>query len=444
MILYCTSSVLSCSCAAYSFPESQFQALLVNLKKPLPLPLPQATLLNIRYEDVLEPNLGSRTTRNMRHPFNLRRRPHRVLEPDALSQESGLPDNDTFNEGVTEVGRNLLRHFPTEPPPSVPPVIKMSPQKANHVSMAHGAVQWDLGRRLEKGDTGAGFGDDFCMVHGITRVFVLDPQNHVIAMVSPMRYMMYQAFKMYAKSPVQSDIFQFLKRAAAPRWAMRAAANQILTGQTGCITRQGNTVSITGSYLKDGQATLPEVVFERVPYDGISWIVMDKWLEEAKSHQVSFVVAPTGLNSLPEFDRARTLPLVIREDEADMLMAQTVKNLTCRDQRFERCSNVDQFTLALQFREGWYAPKSSGLTRIMRMLERSEDADAVADKSGEARWKVAAAYSREFDKTPSQDLWYIGGVDNVHADAMAKEIGTHLELTLDFESGGFQRRVTRG
>lgn len=143
-----------------------------------------------------------------------------------------------------------------------------------------------------------------------------------------------------------------------------------------------------------------------------------------------------------KIDKTHTLPLVIREDEADLIMAQPVYGLVCKDQRFEKSDLITEDTIALQFREGWYAPKVNGVTRIMRILKRSDDPKAVEDEKGDGKWLVESAYSKRFVPKPSRDLWYIGGVNDVPRNALAKELGTHLELTVDLTagSGGLQGR----
>ncbi len=189
------------------------------------------------------------------------------------SASSHEQHNPKFDLNVDERGRAQLARFPSQAPDNVPPPITMPAVKINHASMDKGSVEWNLGQALEKGDVGAGFGDDFCMVHGITRVFVLDPLNHIVALVSPMRYLMYQAYKMYTKEDI-IDIFRFLRHACAPRWAMRAPAQQILAGQSGGIQRHGGTVSIQGSRMRDGKHTLPEVfskTFRTAASPGSPW-----------------------------------------------------------------------------------------------------------------------------------------------------------------------------
>ena len=180
-----------------------------------------------------------------------------------------------------------------------------------------------MGRGLDKGDTGAMFGDDFCLVHGITRMFVLDPDNHVVALVPPLRYMMYQAYLMYSVDPPMGNIITFANRAAAPRCAMRAAVKQILAGQNCSMQRQGTYFTISGVEMNElGENATAQPVFERVPYTSISWAVMDKWLEQAHSHFVSYVVADTQL--YVEHNPATCLPLCVREDESDLIIADLV------------------------------------------------------------------------------------------------------------------------
>ena len=55
------------------------------------------------------------------------------------------------------------------------------------------------------------------------------------------------------------------------------------------------------------------------------------------------------------FDADKTLPMVIREDEANMLMAETMTELTVEDDRFDslrKAGKITASTKALQFRGG--------------------------------------------------------------------------------------------
>ena len=328
-----------------------------------------------------------------------------------------------------ERGKQATSKFPGVLPLDVPPAVKIREEKYNHACMEHGWVEYDLGRGLDKGDTGAMFGDDFCLVHGITRVFVLDPDNHVVALVSPLRYMMYQAYLMYSADPPRGNIFTFANRAAAPRWAMRAAANQILAGQNCSMQRQGTFFTISGVEMKEsGENATAQPVFERVPYTSISWAVMDKWLEQARSHFVSYVVTDTRLSV--EHDTAKCLPLCVREDESDLSMADLVENIVDQDQRYTGVTGYSKDTLAFQFRGGWYAPKTeNGLTRIQRA--------AVQFKDG--TWDHTKAYSNKFIAKPSKDLWFIGGIEDAQCPPQCLFVGDHREFKgINFESGGLQ------
>ncbi len=356
------------------------------------------------------------------------RKPHSTtnhIQPNRKAEQM----NDERFMNVSERGKLAASKFPDVPPLDVPPAVKIREEKYNHACMEHGWVEFDLGRGLDKGDTGAMFGDDFCLVHGITRVFVLDPDNHVAALVSPLRYMMYQAYRMYSVNPPNGNIFTFANRAAAPRWAMRAAANQILAGQNCGMQRQGTHFTLTGVELnKSGNNATEQQVFERVPYTSISWAVMDKWLEQARSHFVSYVVADTRLSV--EHDTAKCLPLCVREDESDLIMADLVENIVDQDQRYTEIPVYSKDTLAFQFRGGWYAPKTeNGLTRIQRA--------AVQYKDG--TWAHTKAYSNKFIANPSKDLWYIGGIHDVQCPAHSRFVGDHREFQgINFESGGLQ------
>lgn len=348
-------------------------------------------------------------------------------------------------DNVDIAGHAVLGQFPAVPPPDCMDRLHMSPEKRNHVIMEYGAAQYDLRRGVRKGETASGYGDTFCQMHGITRVLVFDRNNFVIAMCSPMRYMAYMANRMYSEIPFQGHIFQFGGSVVAtPRWAMRAAAWNILLGQGGNILRDGPNISVTASSMQPVAGSVPEppkVVVQNVPYSGVSWVVMDKWMEDARMHKISLVETDTGLSQLSgTFDKSKTLPLVIREDEADMFMSEPVTGLVVQDDRFRSLvanGIVNNETKALQFRNGWYAPQHpSGVTRIMRILKLDETSNKYAPK---------AAYSKEFVNPPSHDLWVIGGVDNIDDAAAAKDLGTHLNMEgihLEAGTGGFNTERT--
>lgn len=336
---------------------------------------------------------------------------------------------------VSTAGRAQLTQFPAIPPVDIPNVITMTPEKHNHVSMEYGFVEYDFSRGVRKGETASGYGDDFCQVHGITRVFVVDRANHVIAMCSPHRYMSYMANHMYAREPFPGNIFEFGGGVvASPRWAMRAAAWNILMGQGGQILRQGDTITVTASSIVDGNPKPPSVVATNIPYRGVSWVVINKWMEQARSHNISIVEADTGLSKLNgKFDKTKTLPLVIREDETDMFMGEPVTGLVVQDDRFRKLRELNvvrEDTKAIQFRGGWYAPHNpSGITRVMRILKADESANLfAADGSGPWR-RPERAYSDKFVEPPTNELWVIGGVDDILEHAEAVELGTHLEMT---------------
>lgn len=244
----------------------------------------------------------------------------------------------------------------------------------------------------------------------------------------------------------KGNLFQFGGAAVAtPRWAMRAAAWNILKGQSGEILRSGDSVSITGSRMKDGQPQPVQVLFDYVPYSGMSWVIMDKWMEDARSHKISIVAADTGLTELcHKFESIRTLPLVLREDECDLVMADPVFGLVEQDDRFYKLratGQVNKNTKALQFRGGWYAPfNPSGVTCVMRLLKFHENKNAPKAEDGTGPWKKPErAYSDEFVRPPSKNLWLIGGVDNIDKSACARKLGTHLEMEVRLAqgSGGF-------
>lgn len=351
----------------------------------------------------------------------------------------------TFDR-VSTAGRAQLTQFPIIPPIGIPSIITMTPEKQNHVSMEFGYVEYDFSRGVRKGETASGYGDDFCQVHGITRVFVVDRANHIIAMCTPHRYMLYMANQMYASEPFPGNIFEFGGGVvASPRWAMRAAAWNILMGQGGQILKQGDSITVTASRMIDGVPKPPCVVATNIPYRGVSWVVMNKWMEQARSHNISIVEADTGLSQLNgKFDKKKTLPLVIREDESDMFMGEPVTGLVVQDDRFRKLRElgvVRDDTKALQFRGGWYAPHdTSGVTRVMRILKADGEATLfAADGSGPWR-KPERAYSDKFVEPPSNELWVIGGVEDIHEHAEAVELGTHLEMTgihLEPGTGGF-------
>lgn len=75
--------------------------------------------------------------------------------------------------------------------------------------MELGWVEYELGTGLKKGDTRAMYGDDFCLPHSITPVFELDVENSVVALVSPMCYMIYMAYNMYAMDKPERNIYNF-------------------------------------------------------------------------------------------------------------------------------------------------------------------------------------------------------------------------------------------
>lgn len=351
----------------------------------------------------------------------------------------------TFDR-VSNAGRVQLNQFPILPPQDIPSVITMTPEKQNHVGMEYGFVEYDFSRGVRKGETASGYGDDFCQVHGITRVFVVDRANHIIAMCTPHRYMSYMANQMYASEPFPGNIFEFGGGVvASPRWAMRAAAWNILMGQGGQILKQGDTITVTASRMIDGVPKPPCVVATNIPYRGVSWVVMNKWMEQARSHNISIVEADTGLSRLDgTFDKTKTLPLVIREDETDMFMGEPVTGLVIQDDRFRKLRElgvVREETKAIQFRGGWYAPYNpSGITRVMRILKADGEATLfAADGSGPWR-KPERAYSDNFVEPPSREFWVIGGVDDIHEHSEAIELGTHLEMTgihLEPGTGGF-------
>lgn len=355
--------------------------------------------------------------------------------------------NLLYDKTLTAAGRAGLSEFPAQPPEDILDPIPIDEERLNHASLVHGHVQHNFMAGVQKGETASGYGDDFCQVHGITRVFVVDPENHLIAMCTPYRYMMFMANRMYSRSKFDGNIFEFGGHVVAtPRWAMRAAAWQILKGQGGQIMRVGESVSISASRLDaDGKAMHPQMVFRDVPYSGVSWIVMDKWFEDARSHKVSLVLADTGLSDIADFDRSKTLPLVIREDEADMFMGDPVRGLVTKDERFKALieSNlVNQDTVALQFRAGWYAPYNPrGVTRIMRILKQAsqQGKNTICAKDGSGFWVPEEAYSKNLVKPPGHGLWVIGGVDDLQAGALAKEIGTHYDMPVNLkpDSGGF-------
>lgn len=321
-------------------------------------------------------------------------------------------------------------YFPTEMPSHVSPAVEIDRKTLNHARLELGSIEYDFSKGLKKGDTGAMFGDAFCLVHGITRVFVLDPNNHVVALVTPMRYMMYMAHQMYATEKYEGNIFTFAQKARAPRWSMRAAAAQILEGQYGNITKEGALLTLSGVSMDDkGNPHKVQPVFQRVPFVNMSWYVMDRWLQQANSHSVSFVVADTNLSV--HHDHNAVLPLCVRENESDLIMADVVTGI--EDQRYENCSSFDKETHAFQFRGGWYAPKTlSGLTRIQRVVY-------VDAKDG--KWKYKDTYSSKFVDQPHDELWYIGGITNVDQEAQAINVGDHREFTgIDSStfSGGLQ------
>lgn len=354
---------------------------------------------------------------------------------------------DIFDKSVEAAGEAQLAQFPKVPPESVPPIISstLGDYNRNHASMEFGFVQYDFNKGVRKGETASGYGDGFCQVHGITRVWVVDRVNHLIAMCTPHRYMAFMANKMYLRPEARfkGNIFEFGGPVVAtPRWAMRAAAWQILLGQGGCVTKEGDTISISGACMKNGIATPPEPLFKApIPFSGVSWIVMDTWLADARSHKVSIIAADTGLTRLRgKYDPGSTLPMVIREDEADMLMGDPVFGLAVEDDRFEplrKTGEITQDTKALQFRAGWYAPyKPDGVTRIMRLLKLDEKDGRFIAADGTGPWrKPEKAYSNRFVRPPTRELWAIGGVDNVHEKALAKNLGTHEEMDIHLGDG---------
>lgn len=328
-------------------------------------------------------------------------------------------------------------------PSSLPPPIAMPSAKQNHVSLDLGFIEYNLKRGVQKGETSSGYGDHFCQAHGITRVFVVDVANHLVAMVTPQRYMAFIANQTYLPPThkFRGNIFQFGGAVVAtPRWAMRAAANNLLRGQQGEILKKGQFVTISASSLKDGEALPAQVVLDAIPYSGVSWVVLDRWMEDARSHKVSIVNADTGLTELEgKYDPSHTLPLVIREDESDMFMADPVRGLVVQDDRFCKLRDtgeVDASTKALQFRAGWYAPwDRNGVTRIMRMLKFA-DAEGDMALDGTGPWKrPEKAYSNDFIRPPEKDLWVIGGVEDVRQEACAKMMGTHLEMDVLLTKG---------
>lgn len=346
---------------------------------------------------------------------------HRIPSWDP-SQDDALYQN-FLNDAR---GKKCINYFPTSPPDVVPAPVEILPKTLNHASMELGWIEYDFGDGLEKGDTGAMYGDEFCLVHGITRVFVLDEPNHLIALVTPMRYMMYMAYNMYAKDEFkpQGNIFNFAKRIAAPRWALRAAANQILAGQGGSVQELANGyVSISGVTMDgNGKEGLPFEVFPQVKVETMSWIVMDKMLEEAKSHNVSYVVADTRL--MVEHDQTRSLPLCVREDESDLIMADLVE-------RYAGCDSHHAF----QFRAGWYAPKRQfGLTRMQKRAFRGEDGIWTHEEKG--------TFVNKREKNPSSALWFIGGLSDIDENAQAKNVGTHMDALekMDLKKGGLQNK----
>ena len=359
--------------------------------------------------------------------------------------------DSTFDESITEAGKASLRDFPDVPPAMLQPVIELSPKRRNHATMNYGFVQYNLKDGVQKGETANGYGDDFCQVHAITRVFVVDKANHLIAMCTPQRYMCYMANQTYVdeRYRFKGNIFQFGGAVVAtPRWAMRGAAWNILRGQNGEITRIGDRLSITGSEMVDGEGRAPDVLMRNVRYSGASWVLMDKWMEQARAHKISIVSADTGITDFcGRFDADKTLPLVIREDEADMLMADPVTGLTVEDDRFDglrKAGKITASTKALQFRGGWYAPYSeSGITRIMRLLkfDEGEGCQRGADGTGPYR-RPEKAYSDQFVFPATKTLWVIGGVEDNIEGAAAVDLGSHGEMEgvrLTPGSGGFNR-----
>lgn len=324
-----------------------------------------------------------------------------------------------------------FERFPTAPPANVPEAVEIEATKLNHACMELGWIEYELGKGLKKGDTGAMYGDDFCLVHAITRVFVIDLDNHVVALVSPMRYMMYIAYTMYAKDEPKGNIFNFAERAAAPRWALRAAAKQILAGQEGSVREQGDgKLCISAVTMdKDGKCGMSQPVLPRVPISSMSWVVMDKWLQQARSHYVSFVVADTKLEV--DHEKSKSLPLCVREDESDLIMAELVTGI--EDERYAECGSFSKDSEALQFRGGWYAPKTPyGLTRIQKRAFQGTDESWEAEKTG--------TYSNQAVAQPSSALWFIGGIDDFDENAKAKNVGSHMAALneLDMSKGGLQ------
>ena len=346
------------------------------------------------------------------------------------SNPSVEPNHEEKYMNFLERGKQATDKFSEDPPPGVPPALKIQDEKYNHACMKHGWVEFDFSNGLYMGDTARMFGDDFCLVHNISRVFVLDPDNHVVALVSPLRYMMYQAYRMYSKDPPDGNIFTFASRAAAPRWAMRAAANQIIAGRHCSMQQQGAHFTINGAEMNDsGETATVQPVFKRVPYTSISWVVVNKWFEQAdRSHCVSYVVSDTGLTV--DHNASKCLPLCVREDESDLIMAYLVEDIVCQDQRYADVPGYSRNTLALQFRGGWYAPKTeNGFTRIQRA--------AVLHKDG--TWNHTKAYSNNYSSNPSKDLWYIGGIYDVQCPPRCKFVGDHREFQgIIFESDGLE------
>ncbi len=121
------------------------------------------------------------------------------------------------------------------------------------------------------------FGDDFCLIHGITRVFVLDFDNHIVALVSQLPYMKYEPYLMNSEDSWKTNIFTFTNHAAAPRWAMLAGAKQILASRNCSMQREGNYFTISWVEMSELRVNATgQPIFERVPYTSVSWAVMDK------------------------------------------------------------------------------------------------------------------------------------------------------------------------